>query len=203
MRSMELIVIATLNRGKFEEFQALLAAHKLRAGTPVEFMRNAEILRKVEEHTSGRTYYDNAHAKCHAAFQAAKCPTLADDSGIEIRGLDGKPGVATAQTSAKKMLEQLKGASGDARKATARCVLVFMLEGVLLKAEGVCEGKIAEAPKGENGFGFDTIFIPDAGQGRTFAEMSAEEKNSISHRKHALDDLIRQLQERDIQLVRP
>ena len=201
MRAFNILMIASLNRGKQDEFRALLQKHNLNLGAPEEFVRNALFLNHVEHHTENTTYFDNAKRKCEAAFYAAKVPTFADDSGLEIDALHGKPGIASALHNSKQILEKLKGAAN--RKARFRCVIVFMLEGVLLRAEGLCEGSIANEARGDSGFGFDDIFMPEAGNGRTFAEMRMEEKNTISHRKHAVDDLLRQMQERDIQLVRP
>ena len=84
-----------------------------------------------------------------------------------------------------------------------RCTLVFMVEGVVLKAEGVCEGKIAEKESGSGGFGYDPIFIPEAGNGKSFADLSKEEKNKISHRALAVANLVKLMHDREIQLVRP
>ena len=191
----------------------MFAKHKIHLGGLDQFVRNANFLDNVESKAPDASYMANAHAKCFAAFRAAKMPTLADDSGIEIEALNGEPGVHSAhyakpganqsQTAAnnQKVLDALKGKSN--RKARMRSVLVFMLEGMHLEVEAVCEGKIAEKPAGTAGFGYDTIFIPDAGNGKTFAEMSAAEKNAISHRALAVDKLVKLLGERDIELVRP
>lgn len=213
MRASPGLVLASLNGAKLAEFQALFAPHKISVGSFDSFVRNASFLGHVESLAPAATYYENCFRKCHAAFQAAKLPTFADDSGIEIDALKGEPGVHSAhfgkpgaresQDSAnrRKVLESLKG--GASRKARMRCELVFMVEGVVLHAEGVCEGKIADREAGSQGFGYDPIFIPDAGGGGTFAELSTEEKNKISHRALAVNDLVRLMQERDIQLVRP
>jgi XTP/dITP diphosphohydrolase len=207
------MVLATLNRGKQEEFTALFAKHKIVLGSLDSYVRNANFLEQVESHHPGATYKANAHAKCYAAFRAAKLPTLADDSGIEVDALGGEPGVHSAhyakptaresQSAANraKILTALKGKSD--RKARMRAVLVFMLEGVLLEAEAVCEGTIAEQERGSGGFGYDSIFIPNAGGGKTFAEMTDEEKNAISHRALAVEKLVQLFEERDIQMVRP
>lgn len=213
MRPMNLLMLASLNRGKQEEFRALLGAHDLKLGTIDQFVRNASFLAQVESEEAGATYYENARRKCRAAFLAAKVPTFADDSGIEISALNGEPGVHSAtfakptaresqdQANRRKVLEALKGKSD--RRARMRCVLVFMVEGVELKAEGICEGTIAEKESGSGGFGYDSIFLPDAGGGKTFAELSEAEKNKISHRALAVQDLVRLIREREIQLVRP
>lgn len=213
MRAMNVMMLATLNRGKQEEFQELLAKHNLRLGALDQYVRNASFLNDVESHTPETTYRNNAFAKCHAAFQAAKVPTFADDSGIEIDALNAAPGVHSAhfgkpkanesqdQANRRHVLEQLQGKSN--RKARMRCTLVFMVEGIELVVEGVCEGKIAEKESGGGGFGYDSIFIPDAGNGKTFAELSKEEKNRISHRALAVNNLVQMMHEREVQLVRP
>jgi XTP/dITP diphosphohydrolase len=200
MRPFPVMMIASLNRGKQKEFKALFETHHINVALPEEYIRNPSILESAESHEKSATYLSNAKSKCALAFHAAKVPTFADDSGLEIEALQGKPGVLTSQTNSKKILEQLKGGN---RKARCRSVLVFMVEGVHLVAEGVCEGTIADSPRGQSGFGFDNIFIPDAGGGKTFAEMTMAEKNAVSHRHRAVCDLIRQMEERNIQLVRP
>lgn len=213
MRQMNVLVLASLNKGKRAEFAELFGKHHIQVEGFDEFVRNASFLGHVESAAPEASYYDNAFRKCYAAFQAAKVPTFADDSGIEIDSLKGAPGVHSAhfgkptaresqdEANRRKVLESLAG-KGE-RRARMRCVLVFMVEGVELRAEGVCEGKIAEKASGGAGFGYDPVFIPDAGGGKTFAELSTEEKNRISHRALAVNDLVRQMQEREIQLVRP
>lgn len=213
MRPMNVMVVASLNKGKQAEFRELLAKHNLKLGTLDQYVRNASFLETVESEAKSATYYDNAFAKCLAAFRAAKVPTFADDSGIELEALKGEPGVQAAhfgkpkanetqdQANRRAILEALKGKSN--RKARMRCVLVFMVEGLALKAEGVCEGTIAEKETGTGGFGYDSIFIPDGANGRSFAELNQEEKNCFSHRALAVNDLVRLMQEREVQLVRP
>ena len=215
MRPLDQLIIASENRGKWKEFQALGQSHNVNIVPLREWVRNAGFLKQVEKGEPNTTYADNATYKCRAAFQAAKVPTFADDSGLEVMALDGLPGVRSArfvdpqpgkstdQLARDKILESLKGKSGDARAARFVCALTFMVEGVVLTAEGVCEGTIAESESGEFGFGYDRIFIPKAGDGRTLAEFTLEEKNKISHRALAFADLMRQIREEEIQLVRP
>ena len=213
MRSFPKIALATQNRGKLEEFEALFSIHKIHLVSFDRFVRNASSLAQVEAGAHGKAYYDHAFAKCHAAFLAAKVPTLADDSGIEIESLQGQPGMHSAhfgkptaresqdQANRRKVLELLKGKKS--RKAIMRCTLVFMVEGVVLHAEGVCEGQITEKEIGEHGFGYDAIFAPDSAGGKTFAELSLEEKNRLSHRALAVNELVRLIQVREVELVRP
>jgi XTP/dITP diphosphohydrolase len=213
MRAINVVALASLNKGKLAEFQELFAKHNIKVAPLDEFVRNASFLGEVESRLDDASYSENALKKCMAAFHAAKVPTLADDSGLEIEALKGQPGVHSAhygavkanlsqnQANRKKVLDELKGKSN--RSARMRAVLAFMVEGVELLAEGICEGKIAEREIGEGGFGYDSIFIPEGGDGRTFAQMSTSEKADLSHRALAVAKLVEQLQERDIQLVRP
>lgn len=213
MRATNGLVLASLNGHKLNEFAALFAKHKLQLMPFDRFVRNAAFLGHVESEAPQATYQENAFRKCYAAFSAAKMPTIADDSGIEITALKNEPGVHSAHyakpnaresqdaANRRKVLESLKGQKD--RSARMRCVLVFMVEGVELHAEGVCEGRIAEKESGGEGFGYDSIFIPNAGNGKTFAELSVEEKNNISHRALAVAEMARLFQEREIQLVRP
>jgi XTP/dITP diphosphohydrolase len=214
MRNFDSLVLASLNPDKLAEFAALFAKHKIKISSPEAYIRNAKFLQTVETHAEGTTYLMNAQRKCHPTYMAAKVPTLADDSGLEIDALQGKPGIHSAHFAAdkrtgedqaaanrRKVLEALKGSSN--RKARFRCILVFMVEGVQIKAEGVCEGKIAEQEIGTLGFGYDKIFIPDGGNGHTFGQISSEQKNAMSHRAAAVQDLMRLLHERNIQFVRP
>jgi len=213
MRPMNVIALASLNKGKQAEFADLLAKHQLKLATLDQFVRNYTFLQQVESEERSATYAENATRKCLAAFRACKVPMIADDSGIEIDALNGEPGVHAAHfgkptaresqdvANRRKVLESLKGKSS--RKARMRCVLVFMVEGVALTAEGVCEGTIAEKETGERGFGYDPIFIPNGAGGKSFSELSPEEKNRLSHRALAVDDLVKQLREREVQLVRP
>jgi XTP/dITP diphosphohydrolase len=213
MRAMNVLVVASLNKGKQAEYGELLAKHNLKLGTLDQYVRNYAFLESVESTESSATYEENAHRKCLAAFRAAKVPTFADDSGIEIEALNWEPGVHTAtfakpgaresqdQANRRKVLESLKGK--PSRKARMRTVIVFMVEGIEIKAEGVCEGSIAEKETGEKGFGYDSIFVPDGSGGKTFAELDAAEKNKFSHRALAVEDLVRQMKEREVQLVMP
>ncbi len=213
MRATAGLVLASLNGAKQAEFQALFAKHKITMAPFESFVRNSAFLAHVESMDQQATYAENAFRKCHAAFQAAKMPTVADDSGIEVDALKGEPGVHSAHyakpgaresqdaANRRKILESLKGKAD--RKARMRCVLVFLVEGVELRAEGICEGRIAEKESGAGGFGYDPIFLPDGGNGKTFAELSPGEKNKISHRALAVDAMAKLFLEREIQLVRP
>jgi XTP/dITP diphosphohydrolase len=131
--------------------------------------------------------------KALAIVQSTGKAAVADDTGLEVVALNGAPGVETAYfagpqaTDAEnraKMLSVLQGVV-DRRARFVTVVLVSWPDGRELVAEGVCEGRIAEAEVGEYGFGFDQLFIPNDGDGRTFAQMNADEKNAVSHRGRA------------------
>jgi len=213
MRPMPLVTLASLNRGKQEEFERLFFKHNIKLATLDRFIRNFNFLESVESADRDATYHENAARKCKAAFQAAKVPMVADDSGIEIDALRGEPGVHSSsfakpsarenqnEANRRKVLESLKGKSN--RGAKMKCTLVFMVEGIILEAVGVCEGLIAEKEVGAGGFGYDSIFIPNGSDGKTFAELTEVEKNKLSHRAQAVDKLVELMRDREIQLVRP
>lgn len=212
MRPSNVLVLASLNGAKLAEFQALFAQHKIQLAPFENFVRNSTALAQVESEAPAATYYENAFRKCHAAFQACKLPTFADDSGIEVDSLQNAPGVHSAHfgkptaresqdaANRRALLEAIKGKS---TKARMRCVLVFMVEGVVIRAEGTVEGKIADKEQGTQGFGYDPLFIPEGAGGKTFAQLTAEEKNKFSHRAAAVNELVKLMHEREIQLVRP
>lgn len=213
MRPMNLLVLASLNRGKKEEFSQIFSRFNYQLGSIDDFIRNYKQLAFVENEEEGATYLENALHKCKAVFDAAKVPTVADDSGLEIEALGGKPGVFSAHfakptarenqsmANRRHVLELLEGKSN--RNAVMKCVLVFMVEGVELVAVGECKGIIAQKEQGSGGFGYDSIFLPEGFQGKSFAEISVEDKNRVSHRALAVASLIEQIQKNEIQLVRP
>lgn len=146
------------------------------------------------------TLVGNARLKAHAIMVATKMPALADDTGLFVDALDGAPGVHTARYAGSsatdadnrtKLLRELAGKSRDARFATV--ALLCFPDGREIVAEGVCEGTIAESERGERGFGYDPLFIARDGDGRTFAEMTIEEKHVLSHRGRAFRALAAQL----------
>jgi XTP/dITP diphosphohydrolase len=212
MRPFPKLLLASLNRGKQEEFQLLLQPHGFGLGVPKDYVRNTSFLERVESPSPLASYEQNARSKCVALFRAAKVPTFADDSGLEVEFLKGKPGVQSArfgkptaresqdQANRRQLLESLKGQSN--RKAIFHCTLLFMVEGLELVAVGRCAGEIAPSEKGSGGFGYDSLFIPQ-GQEKTFAEMGEGEKNKFSHRALAVSELVRLMKERSIELVRP
>ena len=143
----------------------------------------------IETPETESTLVGNARLKAAAVCLATGLPALADDTGLEVDALDGAPGVLTARfagvnaTDAEnrtKMLSELRNKPRTARFRTVAFLL--FADGREIIAQGVCEGLIAESQRGERGFGYDALFIPSFGDGRTFAEMSIEEKHLLSHR---------------------
>lgn len=209
MRLSNQIVIATSNHGKFEEFKSLFRAYPEYKPIPAsDIIRNLEKLGSAEIYP---TYLENAVSKARLANQACHYPILADDSGLEIDALGGKPGIRSARyappiphlTQDQANMELVLKEVGKApRSARFVCTLALIIEGVLLHATGVLEGTLADSPHGSNGFGYDPIFLPN-GTTKRFAEMTDGEKNSISHRAKALHALMAQVKAHGITLAKP
>lgn len=211
MRISPLIVLASTNRHKLEEFQALFATAEpqLRIASVTDYLRNAAKIGKAEVHA---TYLENAAAKARLCNQGSHYPSLGDDSGLEILSLEGRPGARSHryavaksgqsqdEANIQKVLMELKGS--PVREARFVCTLALVIEGVLLHATGVLDGTLTESPRGTYGFGYDSLFVPQ-GESRTLAEMSAGEKNKISHRARALDSLLTQVREHGIVFAKP
>jgi XTP/dITP diphosphohydrolase len=183
--------LATANAGKLRELAELL-------GLGGRLQPPPEGYRPPEE--DGRTYRENALIKARALAGEIGSPAIADDSGLEIDVLGGAPGLRSARFAATdreriaRVLDELRGVPAERRTARFRCVLALVFpDGRELVAEGACEGRIAEAPSGEGGFGYDPIFLVDP-PGRSFAELSAAEKDAVSHRGRAARDLRRMLE---------
>ncbi len=210
MRLSNQLVLATLNRHKFEEFKSLLSVYPDIELIPVEnFIRNPKGLQKVETHA---TYLENAAAKARLVNQACHYPSLADDSGLEVTALNGAPGVRSHrfappqpkksqdQANVDLLLAELTGKPN--RNAAFTCTLALVIEGILIHAVGKLDGMICDKPRGENGFGYDSVFIPN-GKTKTLAEMTEPEKNEISHRTHALHNLMAQIKSHGIVFAKP
>lgn len=182
------LLLATTNVHKLEEFRTIFAEIPFRLLSP----RDLHLDMDVEE--TGTTFAENAELKAIAYARASGLLSLADDSGLEIDALDGAPGVYSARFAGKAasyeerfriLLERLQGLPAERRTARFRCAItVAEPSGYYQTVEGTIEGRIADAPRGENGFGYDPIFlVPELG--KTTAELPAELKNSISHRGRA------------------
>jgi XTP/dITP diphosphohydrolase len=187
------MVLATANPDKAAEIVALVSET---VGDRVELVGRPASVGEVEE--SGATLEDNARLKAVALVKATGLPAIADDTGLEVDSLGGAPGVFSSRYSGEqasyddnvtKLLADLDaaGAAGpDARRARFRTVAMACFPGGReVAAHGVVEGTIASQRRGRGGFGYDPVFIPDGGDGRTYAEMPIAEKNTRSHRARA------------------
>jgi XTP/dITP diphosphohydrolase len=184
------VVLATANPDKVAEITAILAE-----AAPVEILPRPAGLADVAE--TGDTLEANARLKALAVAAAAGHPAMADDTGLEVDALGGAPGVYSARYAGEgvsyadnvaKLLAELGALpdGGGARRARFRTVaLVAWPDGREILAEGTVEGRIAAAASGDRGFGYDPVFEPDQGDGRTFAEMTSDEKHAVSHRGRA------------------
>jgi XTP/dITP diphosphohydrolase len=183
------LLIATRNEGKTREFASLLGTAPLRVRSLAEFPHAPE----VEE--TGVTFAENASLKARAYACATGLWTLADDSGLEVDALGGAPGVFSARygglptdvARTARLLEELALTNDPERRARFVCVIALALppSDRLHLFEGTCEGRIARAPRGPNGFGYDPVFIPD-GYEQTFGELPDQTKARLSHRSRAL-----------------
>lgn len=185
------IIIATHNKHKLQEMSRILAP----MGYEVVTDRDIGIeLSDVEE--NGKTFLDNARIKAEAGVRESGLPCIADDSGLCVDALDGAPGVFSARYSGihgdddgnnRKLLSELEGVPTEKRTAHFACAIcVSFPDGSEVTATGKCEGYIGYEKKGTNGFGYDPLFMVGD---RSLAEMSAEEKDAISHRGNALKEL--------------
>ncbi len=184
------IILASNNKGKIREISDILSP----LGYEVISQRDAGADFEVEE--TGTTFKENAGIKARAVFEHCKTAVIADDSGLEVDFLDGAPGVyshrfagenATDADRNNKLLNELENASDEKRGAQFVCVICFIDEsGKEEYISGVCRGKIGYEPIGENGFGYDPVFMYGE---KSFAQIPSEEKNKISHRAKALEGL--------------
>jgi XTP/dITP diphosphohydrolase len=194
------VVLASSNSGKLRELASLLA--------PLGFDLIAQNALGVDTPPeTGDTFAANALLKARYAAAATNLPALADDSGIEVDALGGRPGIYSAryagegasdQQNLRKMLGELQEVPAGMRTARYQCVIAFVSTSVdaqPILATGTWEGTLISEPRGLGGFGYDPIFIPN-GFGRTAAELDPAQKNSLSHRGQALAALIAQLQTR-------
>lgn len=188
------IVLASDNLGKVREIQTVLGSYGLRVLPQTVFA-----VPPVEEICP--TFVENALLKARNASRYTGLPALADDSGLEVEALGGAPGIHSARYAGQgadtaannaKLIQALEGFAGEERRARFRCVLVYLrhpYDPSPLIAEGSWEGLIAEQPRGTGGFGYDPLFyLPELG--RTAAELTPAEKNTVSHRGQALRKLL-------------
>ncbi|MEM9858802.1 MAG: non-canonical purine NTP diphosphatase [Bacteroidota bacterium] len=188
------ICFATNNQNKINEIQAMLP-------DSIQLQSLSEIGCTEELAENQTTLEGNSHQKAEYVHKKYHVPCFADDTGLEVFCLDGAPGVFSARYAGESrdtvanmalLLKNLKGK--EDRKAQFRTVITFINEGGKSKQfEGIVRGKIAEEQKGKGGFGYDPIFVPK-GYDKTFAQMSADEKNTISHRAIATERFVKYLE---------
>lgn len=197
------LVFATRNAGKLRELRELLSGLPALELLSLDDFPNAP----AELPETGDTFAENAQSKALAALQATGLAALADDSGLEVDALDGRPGVRSARyagsdaTDAErvaKLLQELSAVPDARRSARFRCVIALVTPerpDLAELREGCCEGTILRAPRGDQGFGYDPVFFVPA-LGRTFAEVSGSEKHRHSHRGRAMDAMAELLRQR-------
>ncbi len=186
------LVLATRNRDKIKEIRSILK----QTGIKLRCAEDFEHFPEVEE--DGTSLEENAAKKASQVARSLGLFAIADDSGLEVDWLEGAPGVfsarfagqgATYEQNNQKLLELLKGMPVEKRTARFRCVIALASpQGKVWTVEGRCEGFIAEKPRGTQGFGYDPIFVVSS-LGKTFAELDPAEKNRVSHRARALEEL--------------
>jgi len=184
------LVLATGNEGKISEFEVLFSDFDIE----MKSLRDFGPLPPVEE--DGKTFEDNAVKKARHTARVLGLPALADDSGLMVKALKGKPGVYSARYAGEdasdsannaRLLKAMEGKEN--REASFICVIAIAVPwGPALIYEGRCDGLITKEPLGDQGFGYDPLFFYPS-LGRTFAEMSAAEKNQVSHRGRAIAEL--------------
>ena len=191
------IIVSSTSKPKIAEIKQILA------GFPVTLLTKDDVGGWPEIEETGDSYLANARLKALKVLEVTGRAALADDSGIEVDALQGAPGVrsarfagdgATDDQNNSKLISELVGVSDELRTARYRCVIVLVFpDGREISSIGTCEGRIAKQARGEGGFGYDPWFIP-SGETRTMAELTPEQKHSISHRGKALRGLVAQLE---------
>jgi len=186
------LVMATNNANKLREVREILSP------LGIEVLSQNEAGVSCDPDENGMTFAENAMIKARAVYEACGLPVIADDSGLCVDALDGRPGVHSARYAPKgqeceKLLNEMNGVSDEKRTARFVCNVAFLDGSEEAVFEGKCEGGIGYEMRGTNGFGYDPVFMVGS---RTMAELSADEKNAISHRGAALRELFRFLEER-------
>lgn len=188
------IVLATRNKNKVEEIREILKMYlDDEVFSQIELLSSADFqIPEIEE--DGETYEENALKKAREVYKFTKLPSLADDSGIEVEILGGRPGVfsaryagegATDEENNKKLLKELENVPIEKRKAKFKCVIAYVDSVEERIFYGETSGKVIFEPLGDGGFGYDPLFLPD-GFDLTYAQLPGEVKNRISHRSKAL-----------------
>lgn len=189
------VVVATGNAHKVVEIETILAP----VMPGVRFVALGELGDFPDPVEDGDTFFDNALIKARAAQKETGLPmAVADDSGLCVDALDGAPGIFSARWAGEhgndaanneKLMAQMAGVPDSERTARFHSSVVLVRGDEVLRGDGDCEGLVGHEPRGEHGFGYDPLFLPAETPGRTMAELTLDEKNLISHRFHALEDL--------------
>lgn len=193
------VVVATGNMHKLVEIEDILSG----VLPGVRFVALGQLGEFPDPEETGSTFLENALIKAEAAVEETGLSAIADDSGLVVDALDGEPGVYSARYAGMhgddaannaKLLEKLAGVPDGERAARFMSVIALVdASGAVLTGEGACEGVIGHEGRGEHGFGYDPLFLPNDTPGLTMAELEPAQKNAISHRFHALQDLARQI----------
>lgn len=192
------LVIASNNKGKIAEIKAILG------GIFPEIVSQREAGLELEVEETGSTFAENSYLKAAAVSRALSCAALADDSGLCVDALGGAPGVHSARYAGEehddaannaKLLEAVSGFEQPVAARFVSCVTIVYPDGASVSAEGEAKGELLREPRGTEGFGYDPLFYYPP-LGKTFAQLTADEKNSVSHRRAALDALYAKLLER-------
>lgn len=189
---MKEVIIATKNPGKAKEFEHIFAKRGMAVRTLLDFPEIPDVAE------TGTTFEENATLKAESVSQFLNKMVIGDDSGLMVDALEGRPGIYSAryagepkndQNNTNKLLSELKGVREDKRTARFYCALAVAIPGKeTFTVSGTCEGRILEEQRGTNGFGYDPVFyVPE--KNAAMAELSADEKNKISHRANALKKL--------------
>lgn len=176
------LVMATNNKNKLREVREILSP------LGIEVLSQNEAGAQCVPEENGSTFTENAFIKANAVHEAVNLPTIADDSGLCVDALDGRPGVFSARYAPEgqhctKLLEEMKGVAEDKRTASFRCSIAYIDRNEKASFDGVLNGQIGHEMRGTNGFGYDPVFMVGC---KSLAELTADEKNAISHRGAAL-----------------
>lgn len=177
------IILASNNKNKLREFREILEPMGF------EVISQSEAGADIEVEETGSTFEENAYLKAKAIYDMLKLPVISDDSGLEVDALNGAPGIYSARYAEEgkrcaRVLSELENVPDEKRTARFRCCICYIDQsGEARTVSGACEGKIGYEKIGTNGFGYDPIFMFGD---KSFAELSAEEKNKVSHRSDAL-----------------
>jgi len=192
------LVLASRNKDKIKELQHILIDLGIELKSALDFGDLEEVAEDAE------TLEGNALKKANYVHKMTGLPAVADDTGLEVDALDGAPGVYSAryagedvtyQDNLNKLLQEMKDVENGQRDARFRTVVAFVNDDTTSTFEGICPGNILKESKGNGGFGYDPVFQPE-GYEKTFAELSPEEKNKISHRGKAIREFVEWLKDR-------